>query len=80
MKRYTNFEEIDQDLKYLRLKSKIDIEELKLGINTTKETFKDTFSPVNLIANTLASVIKKAFVMKVIDKLVGSTLNKKQNH
>ena len=50
MKRYTTFEEIDRDLKYLKLKSEIDKEELKLGVNNTKESFKDSFSPLNMIA------------------------------
>ena len=59
MKRYTTFEEIDRDLKYLRLKSQIDLEEVKLGLNQSKETINETFSPINLIAGTLGSIIKK---------------------
>ena len=71
MKRYTNFEEIDQDLKYLRLKSKIDMEEMKIGIHKAKLTLKETFSPIPFIANTVGSILKKAFVLKVVDKLIG---------
>ncbi len=71
MKRYNTFEEIDRDLKYLRLKSQIDLEEMKMGLNESKETIRDTFSPINLIAGTVASIVKKAFVLKVVDKLIG---------
>ncbi|WP_313112405.1 hypothetical protein [Aequorivita sediminis] len=71
MKRYTTFEEIDRDLKYLRLKSQIDLEEVKLGFTRSKETAKESFSPMNLIASTASSVIKKAFVLKLVDKLIG---------
>lgn len=78
MKHYTNFDEIDTDLKYLRLKSKIDWEEVKMGVATTKETFVHTFSPINLVVNTVSSILKKAFVFKMIDKLVGITPTKKK--
>ncbi len=71
MKRYNTFEEIDRDLKYLRLKSQIDLEEMKMGLNESKETIRETFSPINLIAGTVASIVKKAFVLKVVDKLIG---------
>lgn len=71
MKRYTTFEEIDQDLKYLRLKSQIDLEEVKLGFTRSKETAKESFSPMNLIAGTLGTVIKRAFVLKLVDKIIG---------
>lgn len=71
MKRYTTFDEIDRDLKYLRLKSKIDLEEVKLGFLKSKEIAKKSFAPMNIIANTLGSVIKRAFILKVIDKVIG---------
>lgn len=71
MKRYTTFEEIDRDLKYLRLKSQIDLEEVKLGFSRGKENISEAFSPMNLIANTIGSIVKKAFVLKVVDKLIG---------
>ncbi len=80
MKRYTTFDEIDRDLKYLRLKSQIDLEEVKLGLHNSKETLGETFSPINLIANTLGAIIKKAFVLKVVDKLIGIKPVKKKNY
>lgn len=79
MKRYTTFEEIDRDLKYLRLKTKIDLEEVKIGLNNTKDVVSETFSPMNLIANTVGSILKKAFVLKMVDKLIGiKTVKKKE--
>lgn len=72
MKRYTSFEEIDRDLKYLRLKSQIDLEEVKLGINSGKNVISETFSPMNLIATAVGSIVKKAFVLKVVNKLIGT--------
>lgn len=78
MKRYTTFEEIDRDLKYLRLKKKIDKEEVKLGVKKSREAINETFSPMNLIASAVSSIVKKAFVLKVVDKLIGiSPTNKR---
>jgi len=79
MKRYTTFEEIDKDLKFLRLKSKIDKEEFKLSLGNTKETIRETFSPLNIIAGTLGSIVKKAFVLKVVDSIIGITRHKKKD-
>ena len=80
MKRYTTFEEIDRDLKYLRLKSQIDLEEVKLGLNQSKVTLNETFSPINIIASTVGSILKKAFVLKVVDKLIGIKPVKKKDY
>ena len=77
MIRYTTFEEIDRDLKYLRLKRKIDKEEVKLGVRNTREIIIEDFSPMNLIANAVGSMIKKAFVLKVVDKLIGNPMKRK---
>lgn len=79
MKRYSTFDEIDRDLKYLRLKSQIDMEEMKLGLQETKETINETFSPINLIASTVGSILQKAFVLKVVDKLIGIKTVKKKD-
>ena len=76
MKRYTNFDDIDRDLKFLRLKSRIDMEEVKLSIRYGKETLSDTFSPINLIVGTIGSILQKAFVLKIVDKLVGGISRK----
>lgn len=71
MKRYTTFEEIDRDLKYLKLKSEIDKEELKLGVSTTKDNFKESFSPLNMIASLIGSIAQKALVVKIANSILG---------
>jgi len=80
MKRYTTFEEIDKDLKYLRLKSQIDLEEVKLGLNRSRDSIRESFSPINLVANTVGSILKKAFVLKMVDKLIGIKPVKKKEY
>ncbi|WP_347373613.1 hypothetical protein [Aequorivita sp. Q41] len=80
MKRYTTFKEIDRDLKYLRLKSQIDLEEVKLGFNHSKEAISETLSPLNLVASTVSSIVKKAFVLKIVDKLIGIKPVKKKEY
>lgn len=76
MRKYTSFEEVERDLRYLKLKSQIDKEELELGITDIKESL----SPARFIANTLGSIIKKAFVFKVVDKLIGIKPVKKKEY
>ncbi|UAB81944.1 hypothetical protein INR76_04080 [Marixanthomonas sp. SCSIO 43207] len=71
MKRYTTFEEIDRDLKYLKLKSQIDKEELKLSVTTTKEDFKDTFSPISIIGSMIGSIAQKALIVKIANSILG---------
>ncbi len=71
MKRYTDFDEIDRDLKYLRLKAQIDLEEVKLGLSEGRDTISEALSPVNFIANIFGAILKKAFVYKMVDKLIG---------
>ncbi|RFN59188.1 DUF6327 family protein [Marixanthomonas ophiurae] len=71
MKRYTTFDEIDRDLKYLKLKSEIDKEELKLSVSDTKTSIKDSFSPLNLIASMIGSIAQKALVVKIANSILG---------
>ncbi|OAB80245.1 DUF6327 family protein [Cochleicola gelatinilyticus] len=80
MKTYTSFDEINRDLKYLKLKSQIDQEELKLGLHHTKDSFKESLSPMNMIASTIGAVAKKAFVYKAVDWLVGMKPVKKEEY
>ncbi|QAA82293.1 hypothetical protein EI546_11435 [Aequorivita sp. H23M31] len=77
MKRYSSFDEIDRDLKYLRLKSKIDKEEFKLGLRKSRNIISETFSPLNLLTSLASSLIKKAFYFKLLDKIVGITSHRK---
>ena len=67
MRVYSSFEEIDKDLKILRLQTEIDKEEIKLSIDQTKESL----SPVSLIGSTIGSIIQKALVLKAVSKIIG---------
>lgn len=80
MKQYGTFEEIDRDIKYLRLKSQINLEEVKLGLHNSKKVLSDTFSPINIITSTIGSILKNAFVFKMVDKLVGIKPVKKKEY
>ncbi len=71
MKRYRNFEEVDRDLKYLRLKSKIELEEVKLGIFSAQEEVKEVVAPANIIAGIIGTVAKRTIVLNVINRLTG---------
>lgn len=76
MKRYTDFDEIDRDLKFLRLKSRIDLEEVKIGFYYSKETLAEILSPVNFIAGTIVSIAKKAFILKIASKVISGFFGK----
>ncbi|MCF8713623.1 hypothetical protein JM658_02190 [Joostella atrarenae] len=65
MKVYTSFEEIDKDLKILRLKKDISKEEIKLNYNGLKEDL-GFLSVVGKAAN---FVIKNVLALKLSKKL-----------
>ncbi|MEH6408079.1 MAG: DUF6327 family protein [Leeuwenhoekiella sp.] len=67
MKIYTSFEQIDKDLKILKLQQQIDKEQIKLNGNT----LKSSFSPMGLVTNVIGAVAQKAFVLKMVNKLLG---------
>ena len=67
MKEYSSFEEIDRDLKILKLQNQIDKEEIRLSVENTK----DSLSPVSLIGGMLGSIVQKAFVLKAVSKIFG---------
>ena len=67
MKVYKSFDQIEHDLKILKLQQQIDEEQLKLSINDTK----DAFSPVGLIAGSLGAILQKAVVLKAVNKRLG---------
>ncbi|TRO67381.1 DUF6327 family protein [Christiangramia sabulilitoris] len=67
MRIYSSFDEIDKDLKILKLQTEIDKEEIKLSIDQTKESL----SPVSLIGSTIGSIIQKALVLKAVSKIMG---------
>ncbi|MBT8319104.1 MAG: hypothetical protein KJP01_03160 [Gramella sp.] len=67
MRVYSSFDEIDKDLKILKLQTEIDKEEIKLSIDQTK----DSLSPVSIIGSTIGSIIQKALVLKAVSKIIG---------
>ena len=73
MKRYTTFEEIDRDLKFLRLKSRIDKEETKLSLQYAKLNLNEVFSSLGVIVGALGSIAAVAFIFKMVGKLIGIT-------
>lgn len=67
MKVYSSFEEIDRDLKILKLQTQIDREEIKLSIEQAKEGI----SPISLLGSLAGSILQKALVLKAVSKIFG---------
>jgi len=67
MKVYKSFDQIDQDLKILKLQQQIDEEQLKLSIKETT----DSFAPVSFVANSLGAIVQKTLVLKAVNKILG---------
>jgi hypothetical protein len=67
MKVYSSFEQIEHDLKILKLQQQIDKEQLKADFHDAK----NGFNPMGSIASTVGAIAKKAFVYKAVDKLMG---------
>jgi 3-oxoacyl-ACP reductase-like protein len=71
-KRYTSFEEIDQDLKRLYLQSEISKEELKLAARDVKEDIK----PSNLMLGLLGGLATSAVIIKLLTPLASFAIGK----
>ncbi|AZQ45145.1 hypothetical protein EJ995_02435 [Nonlabens ponticola] len=67
MKTYTDFEQIDRDLQILKLEQKIDFEKMKMNVQDVKESF----SPINVVSGIFGNIIKKALILKTVNKLIG---------
>ncbi len=67
MQEYSSFEEIDRDLKILKLQTEIDKEEIKLSIAKAKKGI----SPVSIAGSIVGSIIEKVLVLKAVTKLTG---------
>ena len=67
MKEYSSFDEIERDLKILKLQTQIDKEEIKLSY----DLIKTNMSPLSLIASMASSVIQKALILKAVSKVFG---------
>ena len=64
-KRYSSFEEIDQDLKILKLQQQIDRENLKLKFRETKTSLY----PTNLLGG-LGGLVQKFFISLFAKKVL----------
>ncbi|MCP9199297.1 DUF6327 family protein [Gramella sp. GC03-9] len=67
MRTYNSFEEIDKDLKILKLQTEIDKEEIKLSMDKVKSGM----SPVSLIGSAVGSIVQKAILLKAVSKIFG---------
>ncbi|MEN8816561.1 MAG: DUF6327 family protein [Nonlabens sp.] len=67
MRVYNSFDEMDRDLRYLKLQQQVHQETMKLQINEVKESL----SAVSILSNIVGSIAKKAVVLKVVNKLIG---------
>jgi hypothetical protein len=67
MKQYSSFDEIDRDLKILKLQTQIDKEEIKLSVAQTKSAM----SPMSLAGSMVGSILQKAIILKAVTKLTG---------
>jgi hypothetical protein len=67
MRVYNSFEDIDRDLKILKLQTEIDKEEIKLSI----EQAKKGISPLSIAGSIAGSILEKALVLKAVTKLTG---------
>lgn len=65
MKIYSSFEEIDKDIKVLKLQKEISKEEIKLNFNG----IKDDFGFLNVVGKTAGFIIQRALALKLVKKL-----------
>jgi hypothetical protein len=67
MRIYSSFEEIDKDLKILKLQTQIDKEEIKLSVDQTKQqlSFK------SLVSSSASAVMQKILALKAVSKIMG---------
>lgn len=67
MREYKNFDEIDRDLKLLKLQKEIDKEKIILSYNQTKESL----SPKRVLKDAAGSLLKNAFILKGATTVLG---------
>ena len=72
MRRYTNFEEVNRDLRILKLQSEINTEELKLHFRKTK----DSLSPGNLITGLIGGVATSAVILRILTPIACFAIGK----
>lgn len=67
MREYSSFDQIDRDLKILKLQTLIDREEMKLSYGQTRHNL----TPGALAGSLITSIAKNAIIAKAISKLAG---------
>jgi len=67
MKIYETYEEVNHDLKILKLQTQIDKEKIRLATNSIKEDF----SPVSVASGIIGKIAKRALILKAVAKIVG---------
>jgi hypothetical protein len=72
MRRYNTFEEVNKDLKLLKVQSEINKEELIYTLNKTKESL----SPGNLIGGLVGGLATSAVLIKLLTPIAGFAINK----
>lgn len=70
MKEYQSFEEIERDLKILKLQSEIDKEEVMLSFHRTK----DALSPFSLLSSAAQAAKRKAMELKAMTLAIGNQI------
>ncbi len=71
-KPYTSFEEIDFDLKRLRLQSQINKEEIKLSLHEAKESV----TPSRLLGSILEGLTSSGLIIKLLTSIVSYGIGK----
>lgn len=71
MKVYSNFDQIDKDLRILKLRKQIGEEELKLSVNQVKGGVNLGLSPLSTVSTMLGSLLQKAVVAKLLSVIFG---------
>jgi len=67
MKIYETYEEVNHDLKILKLQTQINKEKIRLITNSIKEDF----SPVSVATGIIGKIVKRALILKGVAKIVG---------
>lgn len=65
MREYSSFDEVDRDLKILKLQALIDKEELKMSYGRIKHNLR----PISLAGSVASSIARNAIVVKAVAKL-----------
>lgn len=71
MRVYSNFEQIDRDLRILKLKQEINKEELRLNVNGARDSVTSGLSPISIVGSMAGSLIQKALVAKLVGTIFG---------